>query len=369
MTGNRLIGKKIGHQARVYNFHERRQHMLKRLALMTVAAGALLAFAAAPASAQKQTIKFAQWTGPAHHMAKTLVDWSDLVRKESKGNLIVEIDKAPLAKPPGQYDLVKNGIRDMAWPVASYTRGRFDLMLVGELPWLCPNATICSQALTRWYKKHGFDKMEFNDGKTTWLFSNNHGPGTIHTTVDVQTLDDIKGIKMRAGGSGVPIAKSLGMSVVAMSATEVHEALQRKTVDGVLFPWEAMNSFRLSDMVCCHLEIPGGLYTGTFFYPINNKTYDGLSASNRAALLRASGVVGAKLLGEHWDAADKVARDDAIKLGQKIHTLSDKEKTRWEPLLDFVRKDWVDMANKKGLDGNALVEDFKAMVKLVQSGS
>ena len=29
------------------------------------------------------------------------------------GNLTIEVDKAPLAKPNGQYDLVKNGVRDM----------------------------------------------------------------------------------------------------------------------------------------------------------------------------------------------------------------------------------------------------------------
>lgn len=336
--------------------------MLHKLTLMTVAAGAFFALGTTSASAQKQTIKFAQWTGPAHHMAKTLQDWGDLVAKESGGNLVVEVDKAPLAKPPGQYDLVKNGVRDMAWPVASYTRGRFDLMLVGELPWNCPNATVCSQALTKWYAKHGFDTKEFNDGATKWLFTNNHGPGTIHSTVELTNLEQIKGVKMRAGGSGVPIAKSLGMSAVSMSATEVHEALQRKTVDGVLFPWEAVPSFRLTEMVSFHLEIPGGLYAGTFFYPINLKTFDGLTAGNRAALLRASGVAGAKLLGEHWDAADKVARDAAIKRGNKIHTLSADERRRWEPLLDFVRQDWVKMANEKGLDGNALIDDFKSMV-------
>ena len=344
--------------------------MLKRLTMTAVAAGALFAFASAPASAaEKQVIKFAQWTGPAHHMSVDLVQWGDMVKKFSGGNLIVQVDKAPLSKPPGQYDLVKNGIRDMAWPVASYTRPRFDMMLVGELPFICPNATICSQALTMWYHKHGFDKTEFSDGKTKWLFSSNHGPGTIHTNKDVINLEQIKDLKMRAGGSGVPIAKALGMSVIAMSATDVHEALQRGTVDGVLFPWEAMNSFRLTNMVKYHLEIPGGLYTGTFFYPINMKTYDGLTASNRAALLRASGVYGAKFIGSRWDAADTKARNDAIKLGQTIHTLAPAELERWRPKLDFVRKAWVEEADKKGLDGNALVADFKAMVKKVQQGS
>lgn len=330
-------------------------------------AGVALALAtglvAGPVQAEKQVLKMAHWTGPAHHMVQTLAAWGDLIAKESGGNLVLEVDKAPLAKPPGQYDLVKNGIRDLAWPVAAYTKGRFDLMQVGELPFICPNATVCSQALTTWYTRHGFDKKEFEDGKTIFLLGYNHGPGTIHSTVPLNTLEQIKGVKMRAGGAGVPIAKALGMSVVAMSATQVHEALQRKTVDGVLFPWEAVESFRLTELVKHHLEVPGGLYASTFFHPLNAKTYNELSESNKAALMRASGVAGAKLMGQYWDEADKAARNNAQERGNAISTLSDAERKRWLPLLDFVRKQWVDMADGKGLDGEMLLADFQAEVK------
>ena len=325
--------------------------------------GAVMMFTAGPALAEKQVLKMAHWTGPAHHMVQTLAAWGDLIAKESSGDLVLEVDKAPLAKPPGQYDLVRNGVRDLAWPVPAYTKGRFELMQVGELPFICPSATTCSQALTSWYTKHGFDKTEFSDGKTKFLVGYNHGPGTIHSTVELSSLEQIKGVKMRAGGAGVPIAKALGMAVVAMSATQVHEALQRGTVDGVLFPWEAVESFRLTELVKHHLEVPGGLYASTFFHPINSKAFNELSESNQAALLRASGMAGAKLLGEHWDAADKSARDKAMKRGNSIQTLSDAERQRWLPLLDFVRKQWVDMADGKGLNGEMLLADFKAEVK------
>lgn len=326
-------------------------------------AGLAAAWFAAPALAQKQTIKMAHWTGPAHHMVQTLAAWGELIAKESGGNLVLEVDKAPLAKPPGQYDLVKNGIRDLAWPVPAYTKGRFELMQVGELPFICPNATACAQATTSWYIRHGFDEKEFEDGRTKFLLAYNHGPGTVHSTVELTNLEQIKGVKMRAGGAGVPIAKALGMSVVAMSATEVHEALQRGTVDGVLFPWEAVESFRLTELVKNHLEIPGGMYSATFFHPINTKAFESLTEANKAALLRASGVAGARLMGEHWDAADKAARAKAVERGNTIHTLSAEERKRWLPLLDFVRKEWVDMADAKGLNGEMLLADFRAEVE------
>jgi TRAP-type C4-dicarboxylate transport system substrate-binding protein len=339
--------------------------MLKKTVLSVLAAGAVVAIGAAPAAAQKQTLKMAYWTGPSHHMAKTLVDWVKTIEQASGGNLTVEIDKAPLAKPDGQYDLVKNGVRDMVWHVPAYTQGRFDMLQVAELPFLCPSATVCSPALWKWYEKHNLAAKEFTDTRLLNVFM--HGPGAIHTKKKVTTLEEIKDIKVRAGGAGVPIAKALGMSVVALPATAAHEALQRGTVEGVLFPWEAMPSFRLTELVKAHLEVPGGMYTATFIININPKSFDNLTASNKAALMKASGLAGSTLIGKAWDTADARARSDAQKLGHQISTLSDAELARWRPKLDFVTEDWLKKAKARGYDGQKLLDDFKALVKASSS--
>ena len=80
--------------------------------------GAVALWAASPASAQKQTLKMAYWAGPSHHMVKTQAEWVKTVQAASNGNLNIEIDMAALAKPEGQYDLVKDGVREMVWHVA-----------------------------------------------------------------------------------------------------------------------------------------------------------------------------------------------------------------------------------------------------------
>src|SRR5690606_10442518 len=98
-----------------------------------------------------------------HHMAKTLETWGKMIEEASGGNLKLEIDKAGLAKPEGQYDLIKNGVRDLVWHVVGYTPGRFDMLQAGELPFLCPNATVCAPALSKWYTKHNLAAKEFSD--------------------------------------------------------------------------------------------------------------------------------------------------------------------------------------------------------------
>src|SRR3954469_24637811 len=101
--------------------------MHRKTALLSLAASALLALGIGPAAAQKQTLKMAHWAGPSHHMVQTQELWIKMINEASGGNLVIELDKAPLAKPDGQYDLIKNGVRDLGWHVPGYTAGRFDM--------------------------------------------------------------------------------------------------------------------------------------------------------------------------------------------------------------------------------------------------
>lgn len=327
---------------------------------------ACAAVTATPAAAQeKQTLRMAHWAGPSHHMVKTQEAWIKTIEEASGGNLTVVLDKAPLAKPEGQYDLVKNGVRDMVWHIPGYTPGRQDLIRAGEMPFMCPNATTCSPALWKWYEKHKLAEKEFTDTKLLTIFM--HGPGTIHTVKPAVTLEQLKDLKMRVGGSAVPIAKALGVAVVAMPATDAHEALQRGTVTGVFFPWEAMDSFRLTEMVKHHLEIPGGLYSSVFAIVMNKTAFEKLTPANQAALMKVSGEAGSRFFGKAWDAADKVSRDSAKARGNAFATLSDEELVKWRPLLDFVRQDWLAKAKEKGVDGDALLSDLQATIKALSS--
>ena len=106
--------------------------------------------------------------------------------------------------------------------------------------------------------RHGFEKEEFKGAKLVAPFV--HGPGLLHSKKEIKTLEDLKGVKIRVGGGGVLIAKSLGAVPVAMSAPKAHESLQRGTTDAAFFPYEAVHGFKLAKLVKYHLEIPGGLY-------------------------------------------------------------------------------------------------------------
>ena len=326
-----------------------------------------LGVALQPDTAAAQTVKLrmATWLPAVPHLPKSLQAWADEVNKASGGSLVIEIDKAPIAKPPGQYDLVKKAIADMSYPVLAYTPGRFHVLRATELPFLSPSAEVGSQAAWDWYARNVGEK-EFEDVKliTFWI----HGPGNLHTKTQVKTLADLKGLKLRVGGGGVAMSEALGAVPVAMSATKAHESLQRGTTDGTMFPWEAIAGFRLTDLVKYHLEIPGGLYATPFALVMNRKKFESLSAAHQAVLTKMGGINGAKFIGARWDEADKRGREGAVANGNTIVSLGGGELEKWRDKIQFMNSDWVKKAKDQGWDGAALLADLRATMKKFASG-
>jgi len=316
---------------------------------------------ALPAAAQKQTLHMAYWAGPSHQMVQTLAAWIKTIEEASAGNLTVEVDRAALGKMDAQYDLIRNGVRDLGWAVPGYTVGRFELLQGAELPLLCANPATCSPVVWKWYNKHGLADKEFTDTKLLITFMG--GPYGIHTVKPVKTLEEIKALKIRAAGPSLPMAKALGMNAVPLPATETYEAVQKGTIDGSVFPWEAMPSFRLNELLKGHLEAPGGLGAPSFVIVASRKAFDNLTPENRAALMKASGETGAALIGKAWLAADERGRDDAKQKNQTIETLAPAEFEKWKPLLKPVTDDWLKKVEQKGQDGRKLLDDLGAMIK------
>lgn len=337
---------------------------MKRRTLMTsgIAATALaFGLTATAAFAETVTLRMSTWLPPKHHhTATTMPTWIAAVEEASGGTLKIKIDPAPIAKPPGQYDIVRDGAADMAYHVVAYTPGPFEILRGAELPFLSPNAEIGSQAAYDWYDRNiGFDK-EFKDVKIITMFV--HGPGAVHSKEPIKTLEDIAGVKLRVGGGGVRMAEALGATPVALPAPKAYEAIQKGVADGAMFPFESIAGFRLGELVNYHLEIPGGLYTTPFAVMMNPAKFDSLSDAHKKVLTDLGGVNGAKILGKGWDDGDAAGRAKAIEQDGVFHTLEGAELDKWKERIAFMNADWIAKADAAGLDGAALLEDFKATV-------
>ena len=333
--------------------------LLKKTAVLT----SLLAMAASGAWAQDVTLKLHQLLPMrATIPANAIEPWIKKVQEESGGR--IKIEHFPSMQlggaPPELYDQAVDGVADIIWTVIGYTPGRFPKTEAFELPFMVGNSAASSKAFHQYVQANGMD--EFSDTHPIALHT--HGSGWIHSNIDVQTLDDMEGQKLR-GPTRVTsqFLGKLGATAVGMPVPAVPEALSKGVVDGAIIPWEVTLPLRISELTEFHSGFASqpGLYTATFIMTMNNDSYSALPDDLKAVIDANSGPETSALFGAAMDAADIVGRQVATDAGNTITEL-DSEKGRWIEVGDQVTAEWIAEMDAKGFDGAALVQSAKDFI-------
>ena len=282
--------------------------MAKISKLASLFAGATLAVTGTVAFAAETTLTISSWAPPTHGMNALM--WPELIRQMEEatdGRVTAEI-KYGLASPPAQYDLILDGAADFAWIFHGYTPGRFVANKMIELPGYEGNAEAASVAYWLAHEKYFAGLNEHKGVKLAGLMT--HGIGILHTNADVNSLDDIAGLKLRIGGgvSGESGA-ALGATGINVPAPKVYETLASNAADGVMMPMEGKASFKLFEVAKNTYTMPGGFYRGSFAIIMNQDAFDGISAEDQAALEKVFGANLSRMAGAQWDAIDQVGRE------------------------------------------------------------
>jgi TRAP-type C4-dicarboxylate transport system substrate-binding protein len=182
----------------------------------------------------------------------------------------------------------------------------------------------------------------------------------------VRTLADFKGMKVRAPTRQTNrLLARLGATPVSMPVPQVADALSKGVIDGAVVPWEVVPSIKVHEMVRFHSEtdaVMPALYTAVFLFAMNRKTYDGLPADLRKVIDDNSGLALARELGQLWDASAPSARKLATDRGNQINVIPATELAQWDRAARPLYADWIADMNRRGLDGNALLADARALI-------
>ncbi|MCK4500984.1 TRAP transporter substrate-binding protein [Candidatus Babeliales bacterium] len=308
-------------------------------------------------------LKMSHFMPTKHTQHKVMATWAKKVGELSGGRIKVTIfPGGALGKPPQQYDSAVKGITDIAFGLQSYTPGRFPLTSCMRLPFMVKTGEQGSIVLWKLYEK--YLKDEYKDVKLLWLLA--HGAGQIYTTKkQVKTLEDFKGLKIRAPGPIMSkVIKRLGGVPVTMPITQVYTALERGTIDGLLGPWEVMRPFRLYET--CKYASELDIYTGTFFEVMNKKRYESLPDDLRKVIDENSGMKMAIFAGRSYDKADAPAKELSLKKGITVYQLPAEEIERWKKAVKPVEAEWIKSMEAKGLPGKEVLDYAKELLRQTQ---
>jgi TRAP-type C4-dicarboxylate transport system substrate-binding protein len=327
--------------------------MKKLMSLFLVGVFLVVAAHSVAVAADAIKLKAANYLPVTHPMSLLTTWYCDEVKKRTNGR--VEITYHPggtLLDPVKMYDGVAMGIADMGVSHISYTRGKFPVMEVFEQPHGFPSGWVATQVTTDFYNK--YKPKEWSDVEV--LYINTSGPLIVQTvSKPVKTLEDLKGLKIRATGQMSDVVKALGAIPVPLAMPDVYDSLRRNVIDGITVDLSTLKYWKFAEVekfVTADWQLGTGY---TFYFVMNAKKWNALPDDIKKIMSQVALETKEKQAAL-WNDMDIEGRDAFKTAGGQVFTLSDAEAAKWiaavQPIFAGYKKTMVGKGFKEAeVDG------------------
>ncbi len=225
------------------------------LGCMLVGAIFILASLGSVAQAKVYNIKFQMAWHTQHPEYKAYQKFIKMVEKRSKGKITFTLfPSSQLVSRKEALSALKNGIINMLASCGAYYHG---MVPEGDVDWL-PYVSTLDRAKF-WHLMNDPGSEFYNIVHNAYLRKAN---AVLLTTVicgseviigrdhiEFKTLEDLKNKKIRAaGGVATRVVLALGANPVTIATGEIYPALQRGTVDGIVFPVYGFKDYRFFEV-------------------------------------------------------------------------------------------------------------------------
>jgi TRAP-type C4-dicarboxylate transport system substrate-binding protein len=320
---------------------------------LLLAAGLAVAALATPAMAQTK------WDLPAAYPAdnphsENLSLFAKDVGAATGGKLTITVHPgASLFKAPDIKRAVQTGQAQIGEVLISLHENEDPIFGVDVIPFL---ATSYPQAMKLWKaSKPAIEKKLASQGLML-LFAVPWAPQGIYAKKEINSVDDMKGLKWRAYNVGTArIGELVGAQVVTVQAADLAQALATGVVNSFITSaatgydsksWETMTHFYDTQA-----WIPKNV---TF---VNKVAFDKLPKDQQDAVLKAAAT--AETRGwKMWEEKSGWYLDQLKSHGMKVQPPSAKLKEGLAKVGDTLTADWL---KKAGADGKAVIDAYKKM--------
>lgn len=204
---------------------------------LRIAVLALIALlASTPALAERTyTLKLAETWGPNYPiLGDATRNMAEMAETMSNGRLRIRIDSSNKHKAPfGIFDMVKAGQYDMGHTASYYYKGKipnamyfttvpFGMIAPEQYAWFYFGGGM--ELMEQVYAPHGL--LSFPGGNT-----GNQMGGWFRE--EINSLEDLEGLKMRTPGFAGEVMAELGVAVTNIPPGELYTALERGTIDAL----------------------------------------------------------------------------------------------------------------------------------------
>jgi len=341
-----------------------------RMSINALVLGSIVALSMAPAAHAEKPIQleFNNWLASTAAVSVGAFEpWKKLVEEKTNGRVKVNLyHGGVLGGSRSVLDDVRGGVYHVGYSIPTYYYDTpYCQLLVGELPFALPGSKVGAKVMTAYAQKYSQDIFDKLGVKNMGVGVSD--PYVIISTKPVRTFDDMKGLRMRAPGkTWVPIAKEWNAVPTPMQPEDAYTALDRGTIDAMHYSLAGALGWKYHEVApyVTRLNTP----TIVVNMIMNKDFYESLPDDLK------------KLFDEELDPAliDLIAtvyEEGVVTSTQKMEavfkskgkgefiTLSDEERARFIAPTKQAWDDWVAEADKRGMDGEKMLSNFKSILK------
>ena len=207
------------------------------------AAGTLAAPHVAGAAARTRNLKIQSSWQPGTTGYKLFENWCGRMVELTGGELSFQPFPAGAVSGDFQlFDAVRNGVLDGMNLFPSYWIGKMPAAV-----WMCTYPMGLNQP-SHWdklYYSYGAQeivKQAYNKQGLEWIGIVHHDINLIHSKKPINSLEDLKGLKMRApGGIVAEVFAAIGAKTTLLPGSEVYPALEKGTIEAADYVGPAVN--------------------------------------------------------------------------------------------------------------------------------
>ena len=308
-------------------------------------------------------LRFTSHVPQSHGFVPVFTRFYQRVEEETQGRLRIEPTwNGLLHGPLDGFKACVTGLTDYTHGYITYQPGSFHLMHGLQLPFVFPNAPVASLVAEELYPR--FFKPEYEAMGVYLATCDSTSPYQLISREPVRTLEDLRGLKIRAtGGILAEIYRELGAVPVVIAAAEVYPAFQRGMLDAVSLGVPDIASYRLQEIGKFLTRV--SLNVTVLQYALNQPSFDVLPDDIRQRfhdLLRIRSQMCAQ---DYYSGpVEEEAYAHLRAGGCEILDLEPDEQERWRETLLPLRNRFISQNEAEGRPATEMLEEMERLSAL-----
>lgn len=268
----------------------------------------LLAACSRPIPEGVTELSYATPYPPTHPFSRADQRWIDWVEAESGGKLVIRpIWSGKLLSADMSMEELRHGVADIGLITPIYVRGGTHLLRIHTGFYSGADSVETQVALYRCMEANIDQIGKELAGLKVLAVQGGLLPGVLTRTRPVHSLEDLRGLRIRAPTELIPVLRNLGADPVSMPMGETYSALAKGVIDGVVAPTDTFRALHFAEVAKYYYEIkiPRGAYPAR---AMGEDRWNALAPAERALLERSTAVWEAALA-EEIRASEAVGRE------------------------------------------------------------